>query len=379
MQKLLNFLPRDSGRIHGADVVRGIAATSVIFFHVLYLSGIPPHETSLWWVGRFDFFVRLFFILSAFSISNAYINRINDIDSISIFYLKRFFRIAPLFYCLIAYGLISNIVTKSPLPGFFDILLSSSFLFSLIPGKQDSLVGGGWSIGIEWLFYAFFPVFIAVIRGWKSALFAWAVLCTLAIFSVRFLATAVGGELRTFGLLGFVAHAHYFVVGLLLALIYKNAKVIAIPKQLCGALFIAALAATGYSFKLQSPVPEELALSVMGFVMVYLSLSGFPQWLDNSITRWLGLVSYSIYLMQFPVIQILVRTGFYSYVQTAVGTGVLAFTLSAVATCLMVVLISAITHRFIEVPCQQMANRFYQNKPQQVQKFATLNVKTIQQ
>lgn len=70
-------------------------------------------------------------------------------------------------------------------------------------------------------------------------------LCTLPILSVKFLDTAAGGELRTFGLLGFVAHAHYFVVGLLLALIYKNAQVIAIPKNLCGAFFIAALAATG--------------------------------------------------------------------------------------------------------------------------------------
>lgn len=361
MRKFINFLPRDTGRIHGADVVRGIAATGVIFFHVLYLSGIPVHETSLWWVGRFDFFVRIFFILSAFSISNAYIHRINDIDSISNFYAKRFFRIAPLFYCLILYGVMSNIVTKSPVPGVFDILLSSSFSFSFVPGKQDSLVGGGWSIGIEWLFYAFFPVFIAVIRSWKSAVLAWAVLCTLAVFSVRFLATAAGGELRTFGLLGFMAHAHYFVVGLLLALLYKNARVLAIPKQLSGALFIAVLAATGYSFKLPSPLPEELVLSVTGFAMVYLSLSGFPRWLNNAVTRWLGLVSYSIYLVQFPVIRVLVRIGFYKVVQASVGSGLLAFCVSAVATCLLVILISAFTYRWIEAPCQNILSRFRRN------------------
>lgn len=361
MRKFINFLPRDTGRIHGADVVRGIAATGVIFFHVLYLSGIPVHETSLWWVGRFDFFVRIFFILSAFSISNAYIHRINDIDSISNFYAKRFFRIAPLFYCLILYGVMSNIVTKSPVPGVFDILLSSSFSFSFVLGKQDSLVGGGWSIGIEWLFYAFFPVFIAVIRSWKSAVLAWAVLCTLAVFSVRFLATAAGGELRTFGLLGFMAHAHYFVVGLLLALLYKNARVLAIPKQLSGALFIAVLAATGYSFKLPSPLPEELVLSVTGFAMVYLSLSGFPRWLNNAVTRWLGLVSYSIYLVQFPVIRVLVRIGFYKVVQASVGSGLLAFCVSAVATCLLVILISAFTYRWIEAPCQNILSRFRRN------------------
>lgn len=81
------------------------------------------------------------------------------------FYLKRFFRIAPLFNSLTAYGILSNFVVRSPSPDFFDIVLSSSFLFSLVPGKQDNLVGGGWSIGIEWLFYAFFPFFIAVIRS----------------------------------------------------------------------------------------------------------------------------------------------------------------------------------------------------------------------
>lgn len=81
----------DNGRIHGADVVRGISAISVIFFDVLYLSEIPPHKTTLWRVGRFDFFVRLFFILSVFPMSNVYIGRITDIDSISFFLFEAIF------------------------------------------------------------------------------------------------------------------------------------------------------------------------------------------------------------------------------------------------------------------------------------------------
>ena len=111
-------------------------------------------------------------------------------------------------------------------------------------------------------------------------------------------------------------------------------------------------------FKLQSPISEELALSAIGFVMVYLSLPGFPRWLDNSITSWLGYVSYNIFLVQFPVIQILVRTGFYNHVQAVTGIGVFSFSLSAVATCLMVILISDLTCRFIEAPCPKFFKPF---------------------
>ncbi|MBA0257900.1 acyltransferase [Stenotrophomonas maltophilia] len=88
-------------RIHGPDVLRGLAALGVVMFHVLYLSGIPINETAAAITGRMDFFVRVFFVLSAFAIGHAYYSRMSSTEAIKVFYQKRFFRIAPLFYFMI--------------------------------------------------------------------------------------------------------------------------------------------------------------------------------------------------------------------------------------------------------------------------------------
>lgn len=206
----------DVNRIHGPDVLRGIAAIGVVFFHVLYLSGLPIHPSGMAAVGRLDFFVRIFFVLSAFAIAHAYYNKLTDIESVRIFYLKRFFRIAPLFYFVLLFGVLYTLAMGRSAPGGFDLLLSSSFLFPFVPGKHDGLIGGGWSIGVEWIFYAFFPLMLALIRGWRSALGAWFLLCAIAVMGRPYFNQFVGGELRVFGLLYFLSHAQYFVVGLFL-------------------------------------------------------------------------------------------------------------------------------------------------------------------
>lgn len=67
-------------RIHGPDVLRGLAALGVVMFHVLYLSGIPINETAAAITGRMDFFVRVFFVLSAFAIGHAYYSRMSSTE-----------------------------------------------------------------------------------------------------------------------------------------------------------------------------------------------------------------------------------------------------------------------------------------------------------
>ncbi|MDR6929405.1 acyltransferase family protein [Pseudomonas sp. BE134] len=149
-------------RIHGPDVLRGIAAIGVVFFHVLYLSGIPIHSVGMALVGRFDFFVRIFFVLSAFSMAHAYYSRLTGIEAMRNFYLKRFFRIAPLFYFVLLFGVLYTIVMGRSVPGGFDLLLTTSFLFPFVPGKHDGLIGGGLVYRRRMDFLRVFPFFDSI-------------------------------------------------------------------------------------------------------------------------------------------------------------------------------------------------------------------------
>lgn len=277
------------GRIHGPDVVRGLAALGVILFHVLYLSGIPVHEGAAALTGRMDFFVRVFFVLSAFAIANAYYNRMGNADSVRAFYLKRFFRIAPLFYFMALIGVIFRLAMAQPMPALFDFMLSGTFLFTIVPGKQSGLVGGGWSIGIEWLFYFLFPMMLALIRNIPSAVIAWIILCPIAILGKTYYQQSFDSQLGEFGALYLLSHAHYFVLGFLILHLTNAGLPLAKSnqqRQLCGLVFTATLATTLYALRHPNLLPEEILLSIAAPLMVALSIAGFPSWLDNRFTRW---------------------------------------------------------------------------------------------
>ncbi len=350
-------------RIHGPDVLRGFAAVGVVFFHVLYVSGLPVDVIAKAVVGRFDFFVRLFFVISAFSITYAYYGRLNSINDIRWFYLKRFFRIAPLFYFVIALNAAVAVIGSNNLPGLYGYLLSFTFLFPFAPAKVNSIVGGGWSIGVEWMFYAFFPLILSFVRSWRLALFASIPFIFIAVLGHKHFGLYLDGSLRVYGLLFFLSHIQYFLVGIAVFYLFIGTdRTIFHSKQLNGILVVAIVAFIVIYFKFWSKFPEEIILSVGSFFLVYLSSRGLPSYLDNVVTRYLGLISYSIYLMQFPVIGAFKNYGFYSYISSVIKGDLLAYTASSLVTILTVLFISALTFKYVEKPGMKLIMLFSKDK-----------------
>lgn len=202
-------------RLHGPDILRGFAALGVVAFHIYYISGMPktPEFGALF--GRFDYLVRLFFAISAFSILYAYHDRLNSKDQIRAFYKARLFRIAPLFYFILGLVLIKNLFSGA-LPPKYDIVLSATFLFPFVPGKHGSLVGGGWSLGIEWMFYIFLPLLISAITSTRAAIITWAITCFIATFRYEnFPPGTTSAPLHEYSILFFLSHLQYFIVGMI--------------------------------------------------------------------------------------------------------------------------------------------------------------------
>ena len=345
-------------RVHGPDVLRGIAACSVVAFHVLYLSGQRYGELPHVVVGRFDFFVRLFFAVSAFSIAYAWRHRLVSLLDVRRFYVKRFFRIAPLFYFVMALGLIYGKAIHDHQPDLYAWLLSLMFIFQFAPGVHGSLVGGGWSIGVEWMFYVSFPLMIAILtRPWHCLIVA-IIFSLVAVIGQGFYSSYLNGALREFSLLFFLSHVQYFVVGIAVLLISERNRVLPLSQGLRGVVVVAALFAVIVYFNLSRVVPEEIALTVLIFVMLYYSVLGLPVWLDNVSTRWLGRISYSVYLVQFPVIQALNESGVYSFISGGAGDGGVAFMASSILTIVLVVGVSALTYNYVELPGQALGRYF---------------------
>ena len=164
-----------SKRLGFLDVSRGLAILGVILVHTSQYSEfhyfISNEFASL---GRFG--VQLFFVISGYTISMSY-SKISakGLKKVIVFYIRRFFRIIPLFLILsIYYSYKENInysLVINPLAGLNQ--------------KYINVVSGAWSIWNEIYFYLLFPLYV-VIRRSKLAFHSFAILMLSISVAINF-------------------------------------------------------------------------------------------------------------------------------------------------------------------------------------------------
>ncbi len=158
------------------DSLRGLAILGVIFVHTSQsVTGLHPLLISICNYGKHG--VQLFFFLSAYTLCLSREGRENEIDANRKYFVRRFFRIAPLYYFgIILYGIIYLLKHEEILTSFqvnteysaYKVIRHMTFTQSLSPDVIFGVVPGGWSIGTEMLFYLIFPFLydkISIIRS----------------------------------------------------------------------------------------------------------------------------------------------------------------------------------------------------------------------
>src|ERR1035437_7696995 len=161
-------------RLRSLDALRGWAILGVIAVHSTEL--IPPGSSFL--ANLFDHVkkgVQLFFVVSAisllFSLQSRWAMERNPVRN---FFLRRFFRIAPLFYAAIVLSLwFDGLTPRDAAPdGLHWWYVPLTFLFAngWFPEAQNSVVPGGWSIAAETTFYLCLPFLFRRIRDLRGAL-----------------------------------------------------------------------------------------------------------------------------------------------------------------------------------------------------------------
>jgi len=144
--------------LEGIEALRGVAALMVLLYHLVELLKVPLPGSLGFIRSHFGLGVPLFYALSGFVLAYGYSGNLRTPPDIRAFYIRRFFRIAPLFYSMLCAWLIVNWIVWQSKPSLVPLLLNVTFLFGLVPGMHESIVWAGWSIGIEMLFYLMFPV-----------------------------------------------------------------------------------------------------------------------------------------------------------------------------------------------------------------------------
>jgi len=292
-------------RLEFVDSLRAIAALAVTCYHLpLIALGHPlalPKEllTFLQAVGGSG--VDLFFALSAFLLCMLMPSYERNPRPTLSFYLKRFFRIAPLFYLALVYWITARYLQGTS-PDWRKVLYAITFTFNLNPSAADGEVFAGWTVGVEMLFYAIFPFLFRALPGWKLKVAA--LLLSMPLYP---LALAVFGYLpfddkvlQRYQLLTIFKHLPVFLLGLVAFEAYERLRT---QKDAFG---ISAILVAGAIALLGNVIAGRAFFSgdtrTLGWALLIVG-AGLYRWpFINPVMAFLGRISYSIYLLHGPII-----------------------------------------------------------------------------
>jgi peptidoglycan/LPS O-acetylase OafA/YrhL len=348
-------MERDAGyaRIDAIDALRGLAASSVVLQHIYGIPKIPTDNWIRWLVGE-GLGVPLFFAVSAFCLYYAIEKHEGGGASASSFYMRRFFRIAPLYYAMLLFYILFLGVTNKP--DFTEtLLLCLVFIYNFFEGtQQPGLVWASWTISIEMMFYAMFPLIYAHVRSlWRAA----ALLLSFVLLAEAFLQVLpyLAKNPPTYYSLSFFRFLPFFAAGIIgYQLLLKLGTHRHAP--LIGGLFLAASLALiaghradiFYPYR-DHPVALACGLAVVGIVLCPIRL------LVNRATKFLGQISYSLYLAHPPIIYY--SNKIYSAIYALPIPAPLCFAVSAVVTFAMAVPVAWLLFTFVERPGNALGRR----------------------
>jgi peptidoglycan/LPS O-acetylase OafA/YrhL len=340
--------------VHG---LRGIAALAVVLYHLVHLAKIAAPDAFGFIASDFGKGVHLFFVVSAFSLMYSTESTLHRQSWAVEYFVKRFFRIAPLFYCILACMILwPAIYSHAFAHSLQAILLNLTFTFGFAP--WTGIVWAGWTVGVEMLFYAIFPVLLLTVRS-MSATFVLLLLSVAVTYAARStLQTHFESHVSQYGYnwayFSFPANLCYFVFGILAFRVAAHADkssttirwlVPAFSVVTLGALMFAKPGSLLFQWK------DEAIVWGLGFGSLCLWQSTKPSWwCANRFFEYLGEHSYSIYLLH-PIVIILLKStlqGLYALLVPQVGA--YAYFVCFIVLFLPLILLAEMTYRFIEVP-----------------------------
>ena len=338
------------------SALRGLAALWVVMVHVAKMPN--PTMTLPGWLDTFVangvMGVNLFFVVSAFSLCLTMPKHENEERPYLGFFLRRFFRIAPLFYLMIVLVLVFRFDPAGFHYDWKKVLASVSFIFNFVPGYgyQDSIVLAGWTIGVEMAFYMIFPFIYARTRSVLLAIAGLVVALVLAWVFTRFFATNPKG----YSLRSIFRIAPVFMFGIIAFYVipiadrWKNKR--AIGAALLASVPVQFYAIVSFADRFSGTYWQGL---MFGCLLIGLYLLPIKP-LVNGATRRLGDISYSVYLVHSPIIVLLFP--FYRHLQHLTLSPIEAYGVALGVTLLCVIPASILTFNRWENWTNEWGKRF---------------------
>ncbi|MCG2633193.1 acyltransferase [Bradyrhizobium sp. WYCCWR 13023] len=337
-------------RIDSLDFLRGIAISGVIAFHTL---GIFHADAWFTKPAAYGFFgVQLFFIVSALTMCTMWDRRRAEDHPALKFYVRRLCRIAgPFWIAILLY------LWLAP-PGFSDdapegiggpeVISSALFLHTLWVPWINSIVPGGWSIGIEVLFYVFFPLLIRANGAPRFYLLVGLMMYLTNVFLVQpagvHLLSAYANQVSVANFLDrqFFYQGPVFLIGIALYKQIKAASTDWLGMAIVIVWLLLAFFAKSVGFRGASPgfwLPV-FSMALLAYAIISIGFSWKP-------LASLGGISYSVYLSHFAILFcISAAFDWFSLSHTEVSSFFTALVLATLASAV----VGRFSRRLIEEP-----------------------------
>lgn len=303
-------------RLDYMNVARGFAILMVIFVHTAQaIPGLSFYTSVVSQYGQFG--VQLFFVASAYTLSLSSEARSNDSKPLLFFYIRRFFRIAPLYYVASFVYFLFFTLKKFYLEGtvssfepytFFNVMANVLLIHGFVPSANNNIVPGGWSIGTEMAFYWIFPFLFAFLKsGMVGSLkkvvavimFSFFINIIFQLFASRY--TSIGLDKSDFFYFNIVNQIPTFLFGILIYFFCRNEK----EKEARAssiylvALWLAFSALALYvlnldNFLMRAIVPTISGISFSFFVLFLKKVNA-----SNHLLSRIGIRSFSMYIFHF--------------------------------------------------------------------------------
>jgi len=307
----------------GLDGIRAMSVLAVIASHA---HAIPIGSLA----------VNTFFVLSGFIITWLLLTEWNKSSDISLrhFYLRRTLRIFPAYYVFIIITISADLILGSDeiKPAILPSLTYTMNYFNAFYGHPSLSVAHTWSLAIEEQFYLIWPALILLIlkanNKWLVPTLVTIIFCCMAWRSLAYTYFQLGAP---YVYNAFETRADSLAMGCLLAVLLQKQSVRKLVDKGTAMPIVSVLAfvlilwlhtqgTLIYRYTIGYTISSLLAAFLLTQLMA-LSVRGIWQFLENPVIRYIGIISYPIYLWHVRCLELTEKIGISEpWLKTLIGT-----------------------------------------------------------
>lgn len=307
--------PRNRGGVFHPEVesLRGIAALTVLLFHAYGIKEIKPSIFDTFnadnWLNFFATTVfngtgavMLFFVISGYVLGlNLKPDDHLDIRFYTQFAVRRVFRIMPALWLWLAFSISVLILFHKQHPALRDVVAAA-----LLGHEAQKFNGPLWSLEVEMAASIVYPFALFAARGMRGT--------AQAIVAVVLSYWAWRGTYPYW----WMQYAFCFQLGIMIPTVGRTLIDIT-PKRVVPYLFLGGILAIeiptnlsriGLMNSIEHSLIEGWASFVVLACVLYGGLSGVADFLKSRPARFLGKISYSLYLLHYPVMSLMANIAF---------------------------------------------------------------------